>query len=196
MYNVDGFLFEDEAVAELAKKEEEGIRFIKEHTALNNPEVVYKLYQKLIDQNLFVTPVGQRFLVELQNVLLASGYVAKDEIPPIRIAAPEVPAKEEAQSVKKVTKKIENKVGGEYRRPFYIALFFAIVFGVSIIGMFFINELSSNSVTILNYREEIINEYAGWEAELTEWEAELRAKEVELRDRENALKELEENVEE
>ena len=86
MYKVDGFLFEDEATAELAKKEEEGVRFIKERTALNNPEVVYKLYKKLLDQELFVTPVGQRFLVELQNIILASGYVPTAEIPPIKVA--------------------------------------------------------------------------------------------------------------
>lgn len=186
MYIVDGFLFEDEATAELAKKEEEGVRFIKERTALNNPEVVFKLYKKLIDQNLFVTPVGQRFLVELQNILLASNYIARADIPPIKAIMPETPEEEPERPVKKVTKKIDTKVGGEYRKPFYIALFFAIVFGVSVIGMFLINELSSNSVNILNYREEILNEYAGWEAELKEKEAELRAREKALEEREAA----------
>ena len=191
MYNVDGFLFEDEATAELAKKEEEGVRFIKERTALNNPEVVFKLYKKLLEQELFVTPVGQRFLVELQNVLLGSGYIPRADIPPIKVAKVEAPEPKEERPVQKVTKKIDKKVGGEYRKPFYIALFFAIVFGVSVVGMFFINELSSNSVNILNYREEIINEYAGWEAELQEKEAELREREKELKEREAVLEERE-----
>ena len=177
MYNVDGFLFEDEATAELAKKEEEGVRFIKERTALNNPEVVFKLYKKLLEQELFVTPVGQRFLVELQNVLLSSGYIPSADIPPIKVARVEVQKVQEERPVQKVTNKIDKKVGGEYRKPFYIALFFALVFGASVIGMFFINELSSNSVTILNYREEIINEYAGWEAELREREKALKERE-------------------
>ena len=187
MYNVDGFLFEDEATAELAKKEEEGVRFIKERTALNNPEVVFKLYKKLLEQELFVTPVGQRFLVELQNVLLSSGYIPSADIPPIKVARVEVQKVQEERPVQKVTNKIDKKVGGEYRKPFYIALFFALVFGASVIGMFFINELSSNSVTILNYREEIINEYAGWEAELQEKEAELREREKALKEREEAM---------
>ena len=39
MINVDGFLFEDEETAQLARKEEDGIRFIKQRTALDNPEV-------------------------------------------------------------------------------------------------------------------------------------------------------------
>lgn len=187
MYNVDGFLFEDEATAELAKKEEEGVRFIKERTALNNPEVVFKLYKKLLEQELFVTPVGQRFLVELQNVLLSSGYIPSADIPPIKVAKVEMQKVQEERPVQKLTNKIDKKVGGEYRKPFYIALFFAIVFGVSVIGMFFINELSSNSVTILNYREEIINEYAGWEVELKEKEAELREREKALKEREEAM---------
>ena len=90
MINVDGFLFEDEETAQIARKEEEGIRFIKERTALNNPEVVLKLYKKLLEQELFVTPVGIRFLTELQNILLTSVYIAREEIPPIpvKVATP------------------------------------------------------------------------------------------------------------
>lgn len=186
MYIVDGFLFEDEAMAELARKEEEGVRFIKERTALDNTEVVFKLYKKLIEQELFVTPVGVRFLTELQNILYASNYIAKDDIPPIRVKEYETPEEEPKQPVKKVAKKIDNKVGGEYKKPFYIALFFAIVCGLSVIGMFIINEISNNSVNIINYREEILNEYSSWEAELKEKEAELRTREKALEEREAA----------
>ena len=194
MYIVDGFLFENETIAELAKKEEEGIRFIKERTALDNPEIVFPLYQKLLEQNLFVTPVGQRFMVELQNILLASNSIAKDDIPPIKIVPPQLPEPEPKQPVKKVAKKIDKKVAGEYKKPFYIALFFAIVFGISVIGMFFINEISANSVSIVNYREEILNEYAGWEADLKEKEAELKAKEAELKNWEEELKQRDSEV--
>lgn len=191
MYNVDGFLFEDEATAELAKKEEEGIRFIKERTALDNPEVVLKLYKKLLEQNLFVTPVGVRFMLELQNVLLGSTYIARNEIPPINVSAmvikKEVETEENGKGamakVKKVTKKVDEKVEGNYKKPFYIALFFAIVFALSVVGMFIISEVSGNSVNIINYRDKILNEYSTWEAELQEKEAELKEWEAELESR-------------
>lgn len=194
MYNVDGFLFEDEATAELAKKEEEGIRFIKERTALENPEVVLKLYKKLLEQNLFVTPVGVRFMVELQNVLLGSTFVAREEIPPIQVSTlvvkKEVPVEEiegkkkgPVAKAKKVAKKVDQKVEGNYKTPFYVALFFAIVFALSVVGMFIITELSGNNVNILNYRNEILNEYSNWEAELQEKEAELKEWEAELENR-------------
>ena len=209
MYIVDGFLFEDEATAELAKKEEEGVRFIKERTDLNNAEVVFKVYSKLLEQNLFVTPVGLKFLMELQNIVVSFSVVPYEEIPPIKIAAVPVieqgaekenenndrdesvkeqeKVKAKRHPAKKVTKKKDKNVEADFRRPFYISLFFAIIFGMSVIGMFFINELSSNSVNIINYREEILDEYAQWQTELQEKEAELKEWEKVLNEREAQL---------
>ena len=195
MYNIDGFLFEDERTAELAKNEQEGIRFIKERTALDNPEVVMKLYKKLIEQKLFVTPVGVRFMVELQNVLLRSPSIARDEIPPIEVSAmvlkkeltpeeAELAKKGPVAKAKKAAKKVDKKVEGNYKKPFYVALFFAIVFALSVVGMFIISELSGNNVNIINYRNEILNEYSTWEQQLLEKEAELKAWEAELESRE------------
>lgn len=201
MYNVDGFLFEDEETAQIARKEEEGIRFIKERTALNNPEVVLKLYKKLLEQELFVTPVGIRFLTELQNILLSSTYIARDEIPPIPVKAPEGAKKAEpatpvekvvqkpVEAVKKANKKVDDKVAGNYKKPFYVALFFAIIFAVSVMGMFVINALSGNNVNIINYREQILDEYSSWEAELKTEEERLEKWEDLLEERENNLRE-------
>lgn len=204
MVNVDGFLFEDEEMAKLAKKEEEGIRFIKERTALNNPEVALKLYKKLLQQEIFVTPVGVRFLVELQNIALCSTYIPRDEIPPIPVSAPEGTQKEEpatavekvvqkpVEAVKKANRKVDEKVGGNYKKSFYVALFFAIIFGISVLGMFVITEISGNNVNIINYREELLNEYSNWEQELKteeerleKWEALLEQRENQLRDEMN-----------
>ncbi len=195
MYNVDGFLFEDERTAELAQKELEGIRFIKERTALDNPEVVMKLYKKLLEQKLFVTPVGVRFMVELQNVLLRSHFIARDEIPPIEVSSmvlkkeltpeeAELAKKGPVAKVKKAVKKVDKKVEGNYKKPFYTALFFSIVFALSVVGMFIITKVSGNNVNIINYRNEILNEYSSWEKQLQEKEAELREWEAELESRE------------
>ena len=196
MINVDGFLFEDEETAQLARKEEEGIRFIKQRTALDNPEVVLKLYKKLLEQEIFVTPVGVRFLTELQNILLTSVYIARDEIPPIPVKVTEGKGKAETsapvEAAKKGSKKVDSKVGGDYRKPFLVATFFAIVLGVSVIGMFVINAISGNNVNIINYREQLLNEYSGWEAELEseadrleQWEESLEQREEQFREQIN-----------
>lgn len=188
MYNIDGFLFEDEATAELAKKEEENIRYIKDHTALENAEVVLKLYNKLLEQKLFVTPVGIRFLLELQNVLLGYPLIGRNEIPSIPVS--EIIVKKEveeesgvAAKVKEVTKKVDKKVEGNYKKPFIAALFFAIIFAFSVIGMFVVAKISGNNVNIMNYRNEILNEYSTWESQLQEKEAELKIWEKELENR-------------
>lgn len=192
MFNVDGFLFEDEETAQIARKEEEGIRFIKQRTALDNPEVVLKLYKKLLDQELFVTPVGIRFLTELQNILLSSVYIARDEIPPIPVKATEVAEKEETvkavEAVKKVNKKVDAKVGGDYHKPFLVASFCAIVLAVAIIGMFVINAISGNNVNIINYREQLLDEYSSWEAELKTEEERLQRWEDTLEEREEQFR--------
>lgn len=193
MINVGGFLFEDEATAAQAKKEEDGIRFIKEKTPLNNPQMVLKLYQTLLQQNLFETPVGFRFLAELRDFIVNSNIIDNDELPPLDTSAfvkkvvveKEVTIEKEVP-VPKASKK--EKKSGNYKTAFHVTLFFAIIFGLSVLGMFAIAELSSNNVNILNYREKIIDEYEQWEVELKEKEDQLRDWEKELSEREDALK--------
>ena len=218
MYKIDGFLFEDETTAELAKKEEAAVSYLKQNTALDEVEGVYQLYTKLLEQNLFVTPVGIRFLTELQSVLYQS-EVPKETIPSIPIAGLQVPKAEQepqtevdvnltqeaiqaetsdaqikveavqnasAQKEKTAKKKSEkkqdigNRETAKYKKAFHVSLFFAIVFGFSVVGMFFILELSGNNVTIINYRNKIIDEYSTWEAQLKEKEAMLKDWEEQL----------------
>lgn len=185
MYNVDGFLFENEEIAQIAQKEEEGIRFIKQRTALDNPEVVFKLYKNLLAQELFVTPVGIRFLTELQNILLSSVYIAREEIPPIPAKLiGNLEGKEPANEVEKALKKPVR----DYKKPFYVATFFAIVFAASIFGMFIINATSGNNVNIINYREQLLDEYSSWEAELKTEEERLQRWEETLEERETQFR--------
>lgn len=197
MYNVDGFLFENEETAQLARKEEDGIRFIKQRTALDNPEVVLKLYKKLLDQELFVTPVGIRFLAELQNILLSSVYIARDEIPPIPVkAADGIERRSNVSDVEKSEQRLsenakkKNGTNGDkdYKKPFFVAMFFAMVFAASIMGMFVINAMSGNNVNIINYREQLLDEYSGWEAELKTEEKRLQRWEETLEEREEQFR--------
>ena len=47
MYEVNGFKFESQEMAENAKREAKGIEYIKSKTRMDDPEVVFKLYNKL-----------------------------------------------------------------------------------------------------------------------------------------------------
>ena len=60
--SVGGFSFENKDEAEQAKKEIEGIRYIKTKTDMNDPEVILQVYNKMIGQKLFETAVGYSYL--------------------------------------------------------------------------------------------------------------------------------------
>ncbi len=56
-------------------------------------------------------------------------------------------------------------------------------------AMFYIT-LNSSQPNILNYKNAIINEYAGWEEELKQKDLELREKERALSEKENGFGEI------
>ena len=84
------------------------------------------------------------------------------------------------------TEKVETS---RYKKRFHVATFFAIIFAISVVGMFVIMEMSGNNTTIINYRDKILNEYSSWEAELKTEENRLKEWEALLEERENALRE-------
>ena len=89
MYKVEGFEFETKTQALAAKKEVEGIRYIREHTDMNDPDVVMDLYNRLILKEVFQTPVGYAFLGELQVYLRETPYIRSEDILPIPVYRPE-----------------------------------------------------------------------------------------------------------
>lgn len=69
IYVVEGFAFASENEAEVAKKEREGIRYIKEKTNMSNPDMVLQIYNKMVREKMFVTSVGYAYLFDLQEYL-------------------------------------------------------------------------------------------------------------------------------
>lgn len=222
MYVVNGFTFESQEMAEKAKREANGVKYIRSQTKMDDPEVVFKLYNKLLDKDYFETPVGIAFMEELNEYLHSIPFFRDEDIRPVpqsatreellqslkqdvrkravedrrieqtaqSIAAPQI----EREKAKKVV--AENRVKQEarkkaieierarkekkYKTPFMITSFLSVVFGIGIIGMFLIMHYSGNSVTIMNYENEIINKYEDWANELEQREAEIMKREAEL----------------
>ena len=78
--SVGGFSFENKDEAEQAKKEIEGIRYIKTKTDMNDPEVILQVYNKMIGQKLFETAVGYSYLKDLQEYLTTIPFIEKMKI--------------------------------------------------------------------------------------------------------------------
>lgn len=181
VYVVEGFAFTSESEAELAKKEREGIRYVKEKMNMSNPELVLKLYNKLVREKTFTTLVGYAYLFDLQEYLRTNPQILDEEILPIEIVHPSLQEslKEEKQKhqaklleVKKLAAK-KSVSDAVLQNKYKVSLLVNLILAISVVAMFIISATSSHP-TILDYEEKLINRYSVWEQELTEREAALR----------------------
>lgn len=174
-YRVEGFTFETEEEARLAGREAEGIKYVKARNDMDDPDAVLKLYNRLIEKKIFSTPVGIGFLEELRSYLLTIPYIRSEQLYPLPVFRQEQPPREEPVAEREVPAPQKN-----YYRPFLVSTFFAVVFALSLIGVFVIMALSENNITILNYENKLIDRYEQWESELNQRESELREREEKL----------------
>lgn len=198
MYKVEGYEFETKEQAKLAQKEAAKVRYIKDQTSMDDPDVVLRLYNKLVMREVFVTPVGWGFLRELQEYLNTIPYIKNEDILPIPVFQPQPveirDAREEEEARQRARKRNREKAKmvmkarqqkyRDYRKLFHISTFFAVVFAIGIIGMFLITYLSADNVNMINYENEVINKYETWQQQLDEREAELNRREMELEQQE------------
>lgn len=180
--NVDGYHFSCDEDSKRAKDELQKINLISEKLNKNNPEAILLVYNKCIQSNMFVTPIGIDFLKTLQTYLKRVETINSEDILdiPIRISY------EDALELRANNryKSIENQGKKDFAKEFRFSLFFNVVLVVLIIAMFAII-LNAKNPNVLNYQTAITNEYADWQQQLDE-------KEQELKERERALKEKEE----
>lgn len=181
VYVVEGFSFTSEKEAEQAKKEREGIRYIKEKTNMSNPDMVLQIYNKMVREKMFVTAVGYAYLFDLQEYLRTNPQINDEDILPIGIVHPTIQEslKEEKQKhqlqMQEMKKKAAKKPASdaEIQNKYKLSLIVNLILAISVVFMFVISATSRHP-TILNYEEELINRYSAWEQELTEREAALR----------------------
>ncbi len=207
MYKVGNYEFETQAQADVAQKELEGVRYIRSQTNMDDPDVVFQLYNSLILKEVFVTPVGFDFLRQLQEYLNTIPYIKNEDILPIPVYRPELVEEDDPKRDKQVwdraqkrrqkkakelraQKKRKNR---DYHGAYLVSTFFAVVFALVIAGMFAITYLSDDNVNILNYENAIIDKYEDWQKALDKREKQLDERESELDEREDQLQLQEEN---
>ena len=182
-YVVEGFSFSSEHEAEQAKKELEGIKYVKGKLDMNQPERVLALYNKMVDEKLFVTAVGISYLADLQEYLIALPYINNEEVHPIYVMHPKVDEaikeqkqiqKEKVAEVKTAAQKaVDAAKDSVVQGKLKLSVAMNIILLICVILMFVISGTSGHP-TILNYETELINRYSAWEQELTERETVIR----------------------
>lgn len=211
---IEGFYFDDTAVAAKAEKEAETIRYIRSRTNFEKIDAVYGVYTKIIDNNMFSTEVGYAFLSELYQQLLNSGAYQESDLPKIYIRRSSVgsqnaeqtittneevlSAEDEARIVEAVHKRTQNlqdtsrtqvrNIREMYRDKLRNYKIVIGVLAAIIIGMLALVYFSDTS-PFLDAEQQALDKYAGWQEELQLQEQELKAWEAQLQEREKQLSE-------
>lgn len=166
---VDGYLFATEEEAQVARKELQGIQFLQRNNNIKDIKVLKQIYQKLLQQGLFKTPIGLNYLKRLQSAIIAKE--GSENITPIPVNSAKTLS---ATSLRERKTMMDlNDVGGIYRKRFHLALIVIAILGGCLVFMIGI-AATTNQPNILNYEEKIIDKYEHWEQELNERESQLK----------------------
>ena len=194
-YEAGGFVFRTKKEAELAQREIEGTKYLRQKLDMENPNAVFSIYQNLIEQDLFETPVGYCFLKELRDYLLMIPAISNEEVLAIPIRYPQTEEEEKKQKKeqkkeeqrkerqrekeKAKNKKEQKKEGKNYKGRCQFFMVTSLILLISVVSMMLLAATSDN-VNILNYENKLIDKYSSWEQELEEREQAVKEQEQAL----------------
>ena len=181
-YAVDGFVFENEQEYNDALNEKKGVDYMRSKTNLNNIKNVQEVYDKVLEKNIFKTPIGYNFMKELQDILDKSSLVNSEEIHNIKVE--KKGDKKVLESNKQLKEKLKN-VESLYKNRFFNSVVLNIGLIVLIIILIMIT-MNSKNVNVLNYKNRLDAEYTSKENDLAAWEEELEIREKLLEELETA----------
>lgn len=197
-YEAGGFVFRTKKEAELAQREIEGMKYLRQKLDMENPNAVFSIYQNLIEQDLFETPVGYCFLKELRDYLLMIPAISNEEVLAIPIRYPQTEEEEKKQKKeqkkeeqrkerqrekeKAKNKKEQKKEGKNYKGRCQFFMVTSLILLISVVSMLLLAATSDN-VNILNYENKLIDKYSSWEQELEEREQAVKEQEQALEEK-------------
>lgn len=167
---VGGFRYGTVADAETARMEEKKIVTLESHLDYHNPQSVLLVYNKAIENKVFLTPLGMAYLHRMQVQLVKCG-VPKEKIRPIPLYGTFSNKTENNSSIRKSIAARGVKI--EYKGRFIASICINILFAAALAAMVYLS-FRSEVPTIVNYRRTVVDEYSEWEQELSEREKAVR----------------------
>lgn len=167
---VGGYRFATIADAETARMEKKKIDNLEQHLDYRNPQNLLLVYNKAIDNRVFLTPIGMAYLQRMQTQMIQCG-VPQEKIRPVPLYATFSNKTENNSSIRRSFETRGAKV--EYRGQFITSVCINILLALAMAGLILVS-LRSDIPTIVNYRTAIVNEYSEWEQELSERERAVR----------------------
>lgn len=173
---VGGYRFGTVADAETARMEQKKVVSVEQHLDYHNPQNVLLVYNKAIDNKVFLTPIGMAYLHRMQTQLAKCG-VPQEKIKPIPLYAT---FSNKTANNSSIRHSIEARMPRpEYKARFITSVLINVLLAVALTALIVLS-LDSDVPTIVNYRTAIVNEYSEWEQELQEREQTVREAEREL----------------
>ncbi len=179
---VDGYLFADGEDGNIAREEIKRVNFISGRLDESNPEAVLSVYNKMLDSNTFMTPIGIEYLRTVQQYLYRKSEIPDEKIREIPIAVSYSTFKKQGNLSKNGNRAIsveKKKKVKTFKKEYKVSLMLNLVLFV-VIGILYYVLLKSETPNMINYENAIADKYATWEQELTERENVIREKEIEL----------------
>ena len=173
---VDGYRFSSDEDVKMAQEELQRVNYISEKLTADDPKSILLVYNKSVQNGIFITPIGIDFLKSLQSYLKKNSQINDEEILDIPISISYSDALLLKQNKRYDSLNVKEK---SYKHQYRFSVFFNAVLILMIIAMFVI-AIKADNPNMLNYKTAILNEYSEWEQELTQREKVIREKEAEL----------------
>ena len=167
---VGGYRFGTVADAETARLEQKKIAALEQRLDFRNPQSVLAVYNKAIENRVFLTPVGMSYLQKIQTQLVKCG-VSQEKISPIPMYATFSNKTENNSSIRRSIASRAPK--DEFKGQFITSVLINVLLVLALTAMILLS-LHSDLPNIVNYRTAIVNEYSEWEQQLQERERAVR----------------------
>lgn len=167
---VGGYRFGTVADAETARMEIKKVAAVEQHLDYRKPQNVLLVYNRAIENKVFLTPVGMSYLQKMQEKLMKSG-VPQEKIRPIPLYTAFSNKTENNSSIRRSMASRAPKE--EFRGRFITSVCINVLLVLALAAMIILS-LESDVPNIVNYRTAIVNEYSEWEQQLQERERAVR----------------------
>lgn len=165
---VEGYRFATVADAETARMELKKIENLEQKLDYRRPQNVLLVYNRAVDNRVFLTPVGFSYLQKMQRELLKWGVPA-DKVRPVPLYATFSNKTANSRSIRLSVAQRHP----EYQGRFLASLLVNIVL-VILVALMLVFAWNTDTPNIINYRQAIENEYSEWEQDLNQREQAVR----------------------
>lgn len=177
---VQGFEFATKEEYEKAKKEQESIAYIRAKSDFKNPKSIVKVYQSLVEKDMFETIIGYTFMENLRRIIIAKQLLPEEVVAPIKLKKQ---GRHMVEKPKKDYKKEYEALANKRMRSSYLNVALVVI----IAAMFAITYYGpKNNQQIA--KTKVQDEYAAWKEQLQQKEQQLEEREAAIQEKEAKMK--------